>query len=346
MHKVDRIIAEIKSGSLAHLDDDNSNVRLAEDTRTFLDDPERMPIVSANAYLGYRAIYRGLAEGADIVICGRVADASPVMGAAAWWHSWKEDDYDALAGSLVAGHLIECSTYATGANFAGFYQYDTASLLDLGLPIAEIDDLGHTVLTKHEALNGIVTVDTTKCQLLYELQGNIYLNSDVKADLVDISITQESKNRVLVTGVVGFPPPPTTKLAVFYKAGYQCELLLNACGYATSKKWDLQEAQMRKKLKDWNVQLEVLDFQRVGTAMQNPDSQLASTTYLRIFAQDRDAATLGKVMQAWMDNSMAHFAGETIVLLLVCFIIPFYVLTFYLAWSLAICDRARHVRCY
>lgn len=92
---------------LRHLDNTNANVQLANDTKAFLDDRGGMPIVSANAYLGIRAIRRGLDEGADIVICGRVADASPVIAAAAWWHGWAETDYDELAGALIAGHLIE-----------------------------------------------------------------------------------------------------------------------------------------------------------------------------------------------------------------------------------------------
>jgi hypothetical protein len=232
-----------------------------------------------------------------------------VIGAAAWWHQWQEDDWDALAGALIGGHLIECSTYITGANFAGSYQYPVKDLMDLGLPIIEIDSAGEAVVTKHEALNGIVTADTVKCQFLYELQGNIYLNSDVKADISNIKVVQESKNRVHVSGIKGHPPPSTTKLATFYRGGYQAEVLLNATGYATQWKWDYQEMQIRKKLEDWGVKLDILDFQRVGTPKENPDSQLSSTTYLRMFAQDKSAANVAKLIQAWGFNTMAHFAG-------------------------------------
>jgi hypothetical protein len=126
-----------------------------------------------------------------------------VIAAAQWWHGWKENDFDQLAGALLAGHLIECSTYSTGANFAGFDKYDTKELLNLGCPIAEIAANGDSIITKHEALNGIVTEDTIRCQLLYEIQGNIYLNSDVKADLSQASVREVGKNRVLVTGAKG-----------------------------------------------------------------------------------------------------------------------------------------------
>lgn len=214
---------------LQHLDKGNADIKLAKDTKAFLSEKESMPIVSANAYLGIRAIRKGLDEGADIVICGRVADASPVIAAAAWWHGWKDTDYDELAGALIAGHLIECSTYITGANFAGFHQYETNDLLNLGLPIVEVEANGECVVMKHEALNGYVTSDTVKCQLLYELQGNIYLNSDVKADIKNVRIQDEAKNSVRVTGVEGYPPPPTTKLAVFYRGGWQVYCGLSQC---------------------------------------------------------------------------------------------------------------------
>ena len=107
--QADKILSDIKTGVMSHLDrTTNANIHLEKDSLAFLEHPEEMPIVTANAYLGYRAIKRGLDAGADIVICGRVADASPVIGAAAWWHGWPEDQFDALAGALVSGHLIEC----------------------------------------------------------------------------------------------------------------------------------------------------------------------------------------------------------------------------------------------
>lgn len=309
MHKVHALLA---SKSIPHLDSANPSVKLEPSTLDFLDPEKDMPIVTANAYLGYRAIKKGLDLGADIVICGRVADASPVMAAAAWWHGWQETDYDELAAALVGGHLIECSTYVTGGNFSGAYERPVSDFVDIGCPIAEIAADGGVVVTKHEALGGFVTEDTVKCQLLYELQGDIYLNSDVKADLSAITVSKTStQNRVFVTGVRGHPPPPTTKLAVFYRAGFQAEILLNASGYATDHKWDVQEAQVRERLRAWHAldDLEVLDFQRVGVPMEDPDCQLASTTYMRIFAQARQAESVRKVAAAWNYTFMTHFPG-------------------------------------
>ncbi|RDA95715.1 hypothetical protein CP533_1125 [Ophiocordyceps camponoti-saundersi (nom. inval.)] len=313
MPKLQTLMGKTSSSKrpLTHLDGNNSLVNLANDTYSFLDEPEKMPILAANAYLGYRAIKQGLDRGADIIICGRVADASPVIAAAAWWYGWAESDFDRLAGALVAGHLIECSTYVTGANFAGAFRYPPDTFVNMGLPIAEILDNGDCVVTKHDGTGGFVSVDTVKCQLLYELQGNIYLNSDVKADIQNIDITSQGKDRVHVSGVKGFPPPPTTKLAIFYRGGYQLEILLNATGYGTDHKWAIQEAQVRSKLREWGTldKLDILEFQRVGTPQENPESQLQSTTYMRIYAQGKDAKIVGSVTMAWIFTFMTHFAG-------------------------------------
>lgn len=308
MHKLPNLLKS-GTGRLPHLDASNSKVSLDKDSLKYLSDPQGMRLVAANAYLGYRAIKQGLDAGADIIICGRVADASPVIGSAAWWYGWSESAFDELAGALIAGHIIECSTYVTGANYSGAYNHPVSDFIDLGLPIAEVAEAGDCVITLHDELNGFVTEDTVRCQLLYELQGNIYLNSDVKADISQIRVKAVSKNKVHVLGAKGYPPPPTTKLAIFYKAGYQCEILINASGYATEHKWDVLEAQTRKKLAEWGAKLDVLDFQRVGVPMNNPNCQLASTTYLRIFAQSTDRSAVAKVAGAWNFNFMAHFPG-------------------------------------
>ena len=253
-----------KTGQLPrHLDEENNDITLAKNARDLLDTACN-PVVSANAYLGARAIVKGLELGADIIICGRVADASPVIGAAWWWHSWKDTEYEALAGALIAGHLIECSAYVTGSNFSGFDEYPPEQLIDLPFGIAEIASDGTTVITKHDTGKGIVNEDNVKCQFLYELQGSIYLNSDVKADVKNIRIESAGKDRVKLSGAKGYPPPSTTKLAVFYRGGYESQLLLNATGYATAEKWQIYEKQIRYALAAAGVaasDFQILDFQ-------------------------------------------------------------------------------------
>lgn len=195
---LEQVLNELKSGPdhiPDHLDATNAQVKLDHLTKSFVTDVEHRQLVSANAYLGARAIVKALKSGADIVICGRVADASPVIGAAWYWHSWSDTDYDRLAGALIAGHLIECSAYVTGANYTGFDELDMDALIDIGFPIAEIAHDGTCVISKHENTKGLVSKDTVECQFLYELQGTAYLNSDVTALLDDIMIEQCSHNR-------------------------------------------------------------------------------------------------------------------------------------------------------
>ncbi|CAJ0549990.1 Ff.00g065850.m01.CDS01 [Fusarium sp. VM40] len=295
---------------LQHLDFENASFVPSELTYAFVNGDEKVPMVSAHAYLGARGILAGLRRGADIIICGRVADASPVMAAAWFWHNWSETDYDQLAGSLIAGHLIECSAYVTGANFAGFDKFDLDNLVAPGFPIAEISKDGSCVITKHPGTEGVVNVDTVRCQFVYELQGDIYLNSDVSAYLGDVAIEKVGSERVRVHGIRGSPPPPTTKLAVFYQGGFEAELLLNATGYATNKKWDLLERQVNYFLPQAVInQIETLEFQRVGTPAINPTCQLESTTYMRIFIAAKSQKTVAAVTSVFKDISLKHFSG-------------------------------------
>lgn len=189
-------MASLKKHSLKHLDSSNPNCILPSNTESFLEN-DSLPLVSAHAYLGARAIVQGLRLGADIIIAGRVSDASPVIGAAWYWHSWSDTDYERLAGALIAGHLIECSAYVTGGNFSGFTEYDLDLFIEPGFPIAEIAADGTCVITKHENTGGLVNEDTVKCQFLYELQGNIYLHSDVTAYLDNVEIKSVGKDRYI-----------------------------------------------------------------------------------------------------------------------------------------------------
>lgn len=306
-----------------HLDSFNKNVNVDKllDEELLKPNMKDRNIVSANAYLGSRGIQRGLEAGADIIICGRVSDASPVIGLCAWWHGWKDTDYDKLACSLIAGHLIECSGYSTGANFSDFDRYPLDDLVDLGYPIAEIDDDGTIVITKHDSLKGIVNLDVIRSHFLYELQGETYLNSDVSAHIADISMEEVGENRVKITGIKGSPPPLTTKFAIFYKGGYEYQMVLFATGNNAHNKYALQEAQVihalltKEGIKNPHETFDVLEFQAFATperpSIKSPfRNQNSATSAMRIFAQSKDRDLITKLDRSVNNHySMQHFAG-------------------------------------
>ena len=166
--------------------------------------------ICAQCYLGGTGIAAAFEGGADIVVCGRVADASVTVGAAMWWHGWKRENLEELAGALMIGHIIECSTYATGGYYSGFKDLGVNDT-DMGYPIAAIDHRGEAVLTMEKGKHGLVTPATIASQLLYEIQGPLYYNSDVTAQIEDVRLEEVGKNAVKVSGIKGLPPPKTTK---------------------------------------------------------------------------------------------------------------------------------------
>ncbi|THZ02004.1 DUF1446-domain-containing protein [Aureobasidium pullulans] len=277
---VSYLLKQGKSGQRAlefpHLDHQN---QLLEDW-----DPDLEPTCAA-AYIGAWGIVAALREGADIVICGRVTDASPVVDAAAWWYGWSEQSYGQLAGASIAGHLIECGPYATGANFSGFKQF-LSELVDLAFPIAEITPSGTCYITKPDSMNGVVDKFNITSQLLYELQGQMYLNPDVVADIGSIRIEETGrKNCVSITGCKGFPPPATTKVMVVAPGGWQAETTYYINGLDVQEKAQMLKQQLQSifsgsKFSKFSAEL-------YGTQVDNPSSQQAGTVMLRVFAQAR-----------------------------------------------------------
>jgi Acyclic terpene utilisation family protein AtuA len=199
---------------------------------------DRVPM-TANAYLGGWGIAEALRQGADIVIAGRVTDAAVVVGPAAWYHEWKRDDWDQLAGAVVAGHIIECGCQATGGNYC-FFQ-EVPGLERPGFPIAEIAADGSCVITKHAGTGGLVSVGTVTAQLLYEIQGVRYINPDVITRFDTISVIQQGPDRVLVSGTRGEPAPPTTKVCINLDGGYRNTMTFCLTGLDIEAKAELVE---------------------------------------------------------------------------------------------------------
>ncbi|OQV10588.1 hypothetical protein CLAIMM_14565 [Cladophialophora immunda] len=247
--------------------------------------------VAAQCYMGSMGIAEALRNGADIVICGRVADAAPCMGVASWWHEWNTGDLDQLAGALIAGHLIECSTFVTGGYYSRFKDLmKRKQHVNLGLPIVEVDASGDCVITKQKSTGGCVNTETVISQLLYEISGPYYYNSDAVAHLENIKVKQLAEDRVLVTGITGGAPPPTTRLGVTAHGGYQAEFHFTLCGLDIEEKTQMMEDQIRASMGEEMIsRFSMLKFHRHGTCPDNPPTQEFGTVDFRIFAQCSDA---------------------------------------------------------
>ncbi|OAG10691.1 DUF1446-domain-containing protein [Paraphaeosphaeria sporulosa] len=246
--------------------------------------------VCAQAYLGGVGIAEALRHGADIVICGRVADAAPVVGAAMWFHNWGREDFTELAHALMAGHLLECSSYVTGGYYTGFKKelLQSRNCTNLGFPIGEIESNGEFVITKEKTAGGIVNVSTVTAQLLYEIQGPLYYNSDVTARLDGIHVADEGPDRVRVTGVVGLPPPPTTKIGITARGGWQAEVHFFLTGLDIAEKVELVKRQTLESMGEYQKEFTTLTFNVTGSVAENPKNQASATVDLRIFAQSKN----------------------------------------------------------
>ncbi|KAL4735252.1 hypothetical protein BDV11DRAFT_208657 [Aspergillus similis] len=285
-------------------------------TNEMLSDWSFEPIF-AHCYLGGLGIAAALAEGADIVLCGRVSDASPVIGAAYWWHKWQRHDLDQLANAFVAGHLIECSNYVCGGNFTGFKDLEHVGRdgwSNIGYPIAEISAEGKVVITMQSyATGGAVTVDTCTSQLLYEIQGPWYFNSDVTAILTDIHFEQIGTNRVTLHGVRSAPPPPTTKVGITARGGFQAEASWFLVGLDIDDKARMLEAQIRRLLLPYSSKYTSLKFSTLGSSPDNPKDQDSATVTFRVIAQARNAEDIAPnaFLRHITDNIMQGYPGAT-----------------------------------
>ncbi len=204
-------------------------------------------VLTANAYLGGGGIAACLRGGADVVVTGRVTDAALVSGSAAAHFGWADDDWDALAGAVVAGHVLECGAQATGGNYA-FFAQEGIDLRRPGFPLAEIARDGTSVITKHPGTGGAVTVGTVTAQLLYETAGARYAGPDVTARLDSARLTEAAKDRVRIEGVRGEAPPPTLKVGLTRMGGWRNEVTFVLTGLDIEAKAALVQGQMEDAL--------------------------------------------------------------------------------------------------
>ena len=266
-----------------------------------------MPI-SANAYMGGWGVVESLAQGADIVVGGRLADASVVMGPAAWWFGWQRQDWDKLAGAAVAGHIIECGAQATGGNYS--FIEEVPSFLNVGYPIAEIFADGSFVITKHPGTGGLVSVDTVKAQLLYEVRGPKYLTPDVAARFDTIEISQEGPDRTKITGVKGEPPPATTKVCINNAGNYRNSMTIVLTGLDIEKKAKIFEDALFDSL-GGRGKFAVENVQLIRSDKEDPKTNDEAFAYLRVSVMDPDAKKVGKFSAKIVELGLANIPGFT-----------------------------------
>ncbi|WP_431043766.1 acyclic terpene utilization AtuA family protein [Streptomyces sp. P1-3] len=261
--------------------------------------------LTANAYLGGAGIARCLRAGADIVVTGRVTDAALVTGPAAAHFGWTPDAWDALAGAVVAGHVLECGTQATGGNYAFFREHDVTRP---GFPIAELHADGHAVITKHPGTGGAVTTGTVTAQLLYETAGPRYPGPDVTARLDTVTLTQDGPDRVRIDGVRGEAPPPRLKVGLTRLGGWRNEVVFVLTGLDIDAKAALVREQMECALAPRRPAEVRWTLARTDRA--DADVQEEASALLRLVVRDRDPAAVGRAVgAAAVELALAGYPG-------------------------------------
>ncbi|MBF4161135.1 acyclic terpene utilization AtuA family protein [Nocardioides acrostichi] len=267
--------------------------------------------LTANAYLGGFGIARAIEAGADVVVTGRVTDAALVVGPAAAHFGWTPADHDELAGAVVAGHVIECGTQATGGNFSGFrelIEHGMDPRRPLGFPVAEIDADGSSVITKQAGTGGAVTVDTVTAQLVYEIGSSRYLNPDVTTHLDSVRLEQLGPDRVGISGVVGEAPPAQLKVCVNQLGGWRNSVELVLTGLDVEAKADWAREQIEPRLVASHV-----EWTPIALPVADADTQEAASTLLRITVMDDEPGPCGAAFTApVVEVALGSYPGFTL----------------------------------
>ncbi|MCW2831494.1 MAG: exopolyphosphatase [Aeromicrobium sp.] len=288
--------------AIAHVEGDDLSGRARE--LSFGD------VLTANAYLGAFGIAAAVEGGAEVVVTGRVTDASVVVGPAIAEFGWGREAHDELAAAVVAGHVIECGTQATGGNFSGFDGLDMKA--PLGFPIAEIGADGEVVITKHAGTGGAVTVDTVTAQLVYEVGGPLYLGPDVSTRLDTLTLTQQGPDRVSITGVAGEAPPSTTKVCLNAWGGHRNSVEFLLTGLDIPAKAELVRAQLGAALAA-GTPPESVEWHLDRTDVPDPATQAQGTALLRCHVRSSQAEPVGRTFSdAAIQLALASYPGFSV----------------------------------
>ena len=317
-HEINAILSEINVDSkVAYIDGDNivPDLKNLEQQGVELENIDRKiplkeanyPVLTANAYLGSWGIKEALDQGADIVICPRVTDASVVMGPAAWKYNWSRDDFDALAGALAAGHIIECGAQATGGNYSFFQEVE--SFKNIGYPIAEIEEDGSFTITKHPNTGGLVSTGTVTAQLLYEISTTAYLNPDVTAHFNSLDMQQVGENKVYVTGCKGTNPPDTHKVCINLAGGYRNGMEVILTGLDIDEKAKIFCDALFEVLGGKEQFDEVIiDLHRQDK--DNPITNEEAMAILKVTVKSKDQKKVGRIFTAKIiELALANYPG-------------------------------------
>lgn len=318
--EVEKILAELRVDSkVAYIDGDDLLPKLGAlqtdgEKFTNLDTDEGLKdstqeALTANAYLGGWGIKEALDQGADIVICPRVTDAAVVIGPAAWKFNWQRNDYDALAGALAAGHIIECGAQCCGGNYAFFEE--VPSFRNVGYPIAEIEANGNFTVTKHAGTGGLVSVGTVKAQLLYEISTPAYYNPDVIAHFDTMQIEQVGADRVYVSGCRGSTPPLTHKVCFNTRGPYKQSMETLLTGLDIEQKAERYLDAVFHNL-GGREQFDDVDIQLIRSDHEDPGSNEVAHAALRVTITHNDPSKFGRLFAAKVTElGLAGIPGNT-----------------------------------
>ena len=303
--------------NVAYIDGDDLLPRMKElsdegetfqniDKKILLDD-SGYTTLTANAYLGAWGIKEALDNGADIVVCPRVTDAAVVIGPAAWKFNWKRNDYDALAGALAAGHIIECGCQATGGNYAFFKE--VPSFDNVGYPIAEILEDGSFYVTKHPGTGGLVSKGTVTAQLLYEIGSPAYINPDVIAHFDTLKIEDIEKDKVYISGCRGSSPPKDHKVCINLSGGFRNGMEIILTGLDIEEKAKVFSDALFNSV-GGKEQFDEVSIQLHRTDKENPSSNEESMASLVISVKSMNAELVGRLFSAKIiELALANIPG-------------------------------------
>ncbi len=304
--EVRRLAAELGlKVDVAHVEGDDLMDRLTDLRGAGVELPD--DVLTANTYLGGWGIAAALESGAQVVVTGRVTDAALAIGPAAWWHGWRRDSWDELAGALVAGHVLECGAQATGGNYSFFTE--VPGLEHVGFPIAEIAEDGSSIITKHPGTGGLVDVGTVTAQLLYEIGPQDYANPDVTADFSSLQLTQDGPDRVQISGVTATAPQVRAKVSVNVLGGFRNSMTFLLTGLDLDAKAELVQRQLAPALDG----IETVEWTLARTDVPDPPTNEQAAARLTVNVKHSDGKRIGRAFSnAAVEIALASYPGCTL----------------------------------